>query len=151
MSSTELSSRRCGDVAEMHVAALLLRDPCLEVFQTLSDDGHGADLAVWTSRTSSWYAIQVKAATASTNPFVYTKRFRASADFLVAAVVLSEERLPVEVYLVPGTAWEKDDSGCLGRNESGGESGPYVEVRTTAQKHKESLRRYLLSVQVPTL
>ena len=141
---TALSTKRCGDIAEMYVTSLLLADPELEVFTTVSDDGHGCDLAIHSARTNRWYGVQVKAATKATSPYVYADRFRRDDDFLVAAVVLDDGRTPTNVYLVPGSAWDTDTSGCLGFNEAGGRSGPYYEVRTTAAKHAEALERYAL-------
>ena len=146
-----LTTKRKGDLAEMHVASLLLADPALEVFTSASDDGHGSDLAVRSTRTGRWYSIQVKAATRATAPFVYLNRFRPTPEFIVAAVVLDDEARPVAVYLVPGTAWETDASGCLGRNEDGGEAGPYVEIRTNAAKHAAALGAYALDRVIWTL
>ncbi len=148
---TDLTSRRCGDLAEMFVASRLLADPALEVFTTASDDGGGHDLAVRSLRTGRWYGVQVKATTRATHPFVYLRAFRESSDFIVAAVVLDEDRHPERVYLVRGTDWGDDSSGCLGRNDAGGDAGPYVEVRTGAAKYRESLEHYRLDVVVPTL
>jgi len=47
--SPRISPKRKGDLAELHVASLLLDDSDLEVFTTTSDDGHGSegDLPRW--------------------------------------------------------------------------------------------------------
>lgn len=63
-----LSTKRKGDIAELYVASLLLKHPHLEVFRTVSDDGHGADLAVRSSRTGRWYSLQVKGTDPATPP-----------------------------------------------------------------------------------
>ena len=141
---SDTSTKRCGDIAEMYVASLLLADPELEVFTTVSDDGHGSDLAVHSGRTDRWYAVQVKATTKATNPFVYADKFRKDDRYLVAAVVLDEVRKPTRVYLVPGSAWDSDATGCISYNEGGGASGPYYEVRTATAKHAQALERYAL-------
>ena len=138
----DITSKRCGDVAEMYVASLLLADGNLEVFSSISDDGHGADLAIWSARTGRWYAVQVKASKGTANPSVYAKRFRTEPGFLVAAVVLDAQRRPSRVFLVPGEAWKTDTSGCLGSNPEGGKAGPYFEVRTSSKKHLADLERY---------
>lgn len=140
--SKSLNTKRKGDLAELHVATRLLSDPDLEVFRTVSDDGHGSDLAVRSTRTQLWYSIQVKAATQTVNPFVYLSRFRAAPDYIVAAVVLDDEGIPGRTLLVRGTDWELDKSGCLGRNECGGKNGPYVEVRTTTRSYEAPLAAY---------
>lgn len=36
-----LSPKRKGDLAELHVASILLSDPLLEVFVAACDEGHG--------------------------------------------------------------------------------------------------------------
>lgn len=149
--SLKLTAKRKGDLAELHVASLLLADPLLEVFLAACDDGHGSDIAVRSTRTGRWYSVQVKAATRATAPFVYLERFRESEEFLVAAVVLDEHGHPTETFLVAGSAWALDDSGCLGRNEGGGASGPYVEVRTSSARHRDALSRYEFARIVPTL
>jgi len=137
-----LTSKRKGDIAELHVASLLLTDPALEVFMSACDDGHGSDLAVRSTRTERWYSVQVKAAGLTANPFVALDRFRGTDDFLVAAVVLDGTGLPTVAFLIPGSAWATDESGCLSRNEDGGKAGGYVEVRTTAAKYRGALQQY---------
>ena len=149
--AAQLSTKRKGDIAELHVTSLLLSDPALEVFTAASDDGHGSDLAVRSSRTGRWYSVQVKAAGPTVNPFVYLDRFRGEEDFIVAVVVLDERGLPQATYLVPAPAWAQDTSGALGRNEGGGESGPYVEVRTMAPRYRDALAAYESSRMLGTL
>lgn len=146
-----LSTRRKGDLAELYVASLFLAVPHLEVFKSLSDDGHGSDLAIRSSRTQRWYSVQVKAAAPTANPFVYLDRFRTTSDYLLAAVALNEAGAPEQVFLVLGTAWDTDASGCLGRNQGGGKSGPYVEVRSTAKAHAVALSAYAIERVLPTL
>ncbi len=146
-----LSPKRKGDLAELHVASLLLSDPMLEVFMAACDDGHGSDLAVRSTRTGRWYSVQVKAGGPSVNPCVTMPRFRATDDFLVAAVVLNEQGIPGATYLIPGSAWTPDLSGCLGRNDDGGAFGPYVEVRTLGAKHATALGAYALERVLGTL
>ena len=85
------------------------------------------------------------------NPCVYLNQFRANEDFIVAAVVLDDASRPQEVYLVPGTAWGTDTSGCLGRNDGGGAGGPYMEIRTTASTHAGELAKYAFDRVAPRL
>ncbi|QDV07258.1 hypothetical protein Poly30_27770 [Planctomycetes bacterium Poly30] len=142
MESQHLGPKRKGDIAELHVASLLLSDPALEVFTAACDDGHGSDIAVRSTRTNRWYSVQVKAAGSTVNPWVKANRFRATADFLVAAVMLDERGLPGQTFLIPGAAWLEDTSRCLGKNDDGGANGPYVEVRTMAAMHAPALQAY---------
>jgi hypothetical protein len=137
-----LSPKRKGDLAELHVASILLSDPALEVFVAACDDGHGSDIAVRSTRTGRWYSVQVKATGRTANPFVYLSRFRDAEDFVVAAVVLDERGLPERTFLVASRAWATDLSGCIARNDDGGNAGPYVEVRTTSAKHAGALSAY---------
>ena len=84
------------------------------------------------TRTGRWYSVQVKAAGGTVNPWVSLTRFRATDEFLVAVVVLGGDGLPTDTYLIPGSEWAKGDlAEGLGRNDGGGDAGPYVEVRTT--------------------
>ena len=85
------------------------------------------------------------------SPFIYLKRFRDSEDFIMAAVVLDERGMPERTYLVPSRAWATDTSGCISRNDNGGEAGPYVEVRTTTPKHAAALSAYVPERVLATL
>jgi hypothetical protein len=147
----ELSTKRKGDIAQLHVASLLMADPELEVFVSACDDGHGSDLAVRSTRTGRWYSVQVKATGPTANPWIPMSSFRETGDYLVAAVVLDGASKPTQVYIIPGTAWRVDTSDCLGRNEGGGRGGPYFEVRTAGAKHVTALGRYAVGLVLPDL
>ena len=73
------------------------------------------------------------------------------AGFVVAVVVLRDDGDPDRCYLVKGSDWASDESGCLGFNQSGGKAGPYYEIRTTAMKHRQSLAKYDFDAVCSTL
>ena len=148
----KVNPKRSGSLAELHVAAQLLRDPELEVFCAMSDDGLGSDLAVRSARTGRWYSIQVKATDEKTSPYVKVKKFRHDPDFIVAAVKLDGSGMPTKTYLIPATDWHPNvRDGCLSWNPGGGKAGPYVEARIHTKRCAKELEGYALERVAPGL
>jgi len=108
-----------------------------EVYDSEYDD-RGVDFVI-RNEVGTYYAVQVKATGNTVNPFVYSKKFQVSEDYLFCAVRLIESEVP-ELYLAAGTDWNlyKD---CLHFNPAGGKAGPYHEIRF-GKKHSEGLKRH---------
>ena len=79
------------------------------------------------------------------------KRSREAEDFIVAAVVVLRDGLPDRTYLIPSTVWGVGRPRYLGRNERGGKTGPYLEVRTTGRRHAAALAAYEAKAVLGTL
>ena len=117
-----------------------------EVYTTEYDD-RGIDFVIRNS-AGRFYSVQVKATVPTVNPFIYESKFIDSEDFLVCAVRLREGSEP-EIYLACGCDWG-EGSDCLHHNESGGNTGPYYEIRFS-DKYQQALERHSFQVYIERL
>lgn len=131
-SYAHLNTIQKGSFAEAY-AKMAFTLEGFEVYSTEYDD-RGVDFVI-RNRSGKYYSVQVKATDRSANPFIYKSKFSATDDFLMCAVRLIEGEEPI-IYLALCSDWDQNH-GCLQFNQSGGNAGPYYEMRFAAKYERE--------------